>query len=400
MRLSTFAAPFLFLIAGACATDTNVPTGRLAPGHEPNLKSTEAGLWFQVNKLEKKLASSNLVERDPELNTYLKSVICKLSTEHCADFKIYVLKHPYFNATMAPNGTMHVWTGLLLRAESEDQLAAVLGHEMAHYLYRHSLKKYNNAKQLTDFLTFFNIATGGFGVGFVGLAASIGVAGSLYSYSRELETEADQEGLLIMHKAGYNPDAAANLWERIKEEKEAQEKAEAEGNGDEEDTSSVFWQTHPPTEERIKNLRLHADKLKTDGDPPFANQATEFDRMVRRFWHGWMQEFISTQAYVQALVVLDRLEERGFNAFEVEFFRGEVFRLRSDEEDLEKAMMHYQKASEQVPAPLKTLKHMGLVAKRQKKPEQAMNYFSQYLMQNPTASDEGLVRTYISQLRK
>ena len=64
---------------------------------------------------------------------------------------------------MAPNGMMVVWTGLLLRAQNEAQLAAVIGHEAGHYIKRHSLKTWLDAKARTDLMAFLSIglAVGG-----------------------------------------------------------------------------------------------------------------------------------------------------------------------------------------------------------------------------------------------
>jgi len=383
--------PVLSLLAAACATDSNVPNTKVAPGERPKLATTEAGLWMTMDKLEKKLATSSRVNRDRELNAYLNAQVCKLVPEHCGDIRLFVLKHPYFNASMAPNGSMHVWTGLLLRAENENQLAAVLGHELAHYLHRHSLKRFNTVKATADFLAFFSIATGGLGVGFVGLVANIGAAGALQGYSRDLEREADFEGVQLMYAAGYDPNAAHKLWERVKAEKDAKK---------DKNTTSVFWSTHPPTEERIKSLKEQAAKLEYTSPAEGGEKSNEFDRIVKRYWHKWMRDMLSTRAYEQALVVLNRLQARGFDSHEVEFFKGEVYRRRSGDEDMEKAKEHYLKAAEQQPAPLTTYKQLGLVEKRQGNKDKAIEYFSLYLNQNLESTDRSLVESYIAQLRK
>ncbi len=132
-----------------CATDS--PEGPVEPGYRPALQSTEAGLWMTMDKFERRLANSELVERDPELNRYVRGVLCRVSPSHCEDVRVFIIKNPYFNATMAPNGSMHVWSGLLLRVQNEDQLAAVLAHEMAHYLHRHSSNSGIQQKQRWSF---------------------------------------------------------------------------------------------------------------------------------------------------------------------------------------------------------------------------------------------------------
>jgi predicted Zn-dependent protease len=65
--------------------------------------------------------------RDPALNAYVRSVLCKVTDDYCRDVRVYIVDVPYFNASMAPNGAMMVWTGTLLRVRNEAQLALVLG---------------------------------------------------------------------------------------------------------------------------------------------------------------------------------------------------------------------------------------------------------------------------------
>ena len=76
---------------------------------------------------------------DEALNTYVRKVVCELAGEHCASLRVYIVDDPSSNAMTAPNGMVIVWTGLLLRSQNEAELAFVLGHEITHYLKRHSL---------------------------------------------------------------------------------------------------------------------------------------------------------------------------------------------------------------------------------------------------------------------
>ena len=93
----------------------------------------------------------------------MKNILCNLTPNYCKDIRVYVQDMPYFNAFMAPNGMMVVWTGLLLRAQNEAQVAAVIGHEAGHYIKRHSLKAWLDAKSRTDLMAILGIglAVGG-----------------------------------------------------------------------------------------------------------------------------------------------------------------------------------------------------------------------------------------------
>ena len=112
----------------------------------PDLASDEGGLWALMDRDETRLRRSPLLMADASLRDYLQGVVCRLGGEHCADVRVYPMRTPWFNASMAPNGMVQVWSGLLLRVDNEAQLAAVLAHELAHYLQRHSVERLRDAR--------------------------------------------------------------------------------------------------------------------------------------------------------------------------------------------------------------------------------------------------------------
>ena len=150
---------FIIIFLGSCAT----PIGGakkvedIKPQETPSIESIEAGLWMQMNNYEEKLKTSGSRLKDKDLEKYLKNILCNLSPDYCKDIRVYVQDMPYFNAFMAPNGMMVVWTGLLLRAQNEAQVAAVIGHEAGHYIKRHSLKSWLDAKSRTDLMVLLSI---------------------------------------------------------------------------------------------------------------------------------------------------------------------------------------------------------------------------------------------------
>ena len=120
----------------------------------PDLASDEGGLWAQMDRAEAKLKTSPFLIRDPALNDYVYGVACKLAAEHCPESRVLRGATPWFNASMAPNGMMQVWSGLLIRMANEAQLAAVLGHEIGHYLARHSLERLQTAQSTRRWRNF------------------------------------------------------------------------------------------------------------------------------------------------------------------------------------------------------------------------------------------------------
>ena len=105
----------VLLVLASCAT---APSADLAPGEKPARGSTEANLWMVMDRVETQLEASGQVVGDPALDAYLVALVCRLEPERCRNIRIYVVDVPHFNASMAPNGVMQVWTGLLLRTDN------------------------------------------------------------------------------------------------------------------------------------------------------------------------------------------------------------------------------------------------------------------------------------------
>lgn len=89
----------------------------------------EIGLWRVDDEQERALVNSLILVRDEALTAYVKGVLCEaVGKDRCAATRVYILREPTFNASMSPNGTMRVYSGLLLRLRSEAELGSVLGH--------------------------------------------------------------------------------------------------------------------------------------------------------------------------------------------------------------------------------------------------------------------------------
>jgi len=263
----------------------------MQPSQRPDSSSDEAGLWMYMDRIESRLKTSGQVVSDPALNAYVRQIVCKLDSVHCADIRIYIVDTPHFNASMAPNGCMQVWTGLMLRAENEAQLVYVLSHEMAHYLRRHTLQQWRTVRTTSSALAFFSLASAAAGVGFAGSLAQLAALGAIFAYSRDQEREADDIGFKTMAKAGYEPVQASQIWGDLLAEEEAGGKS----------AKSIFFATHPTTTERIATLRELADKTaktrgsRTEGREDYLNATKPF----RKEWlrggskrqHQWQHGF-------------------------------------------------------------------------------------------------------------
>ena len=159
----------IFFLPHAWSEVLDIPLPIIQPGYAPavDAKDDEKGFWMSMDEAVKSLERSPLVVRDGVLDEYVNNLACEIAEEYCSDLKVFVIRNPYFNASMAPNGAMLVHTGLLVRAVSSDQVAAVLGHELAHYTQTHSIKRWRVLKNRMTVGALFSIALGDIGEIFV-----------------------------------------------------------------------------------------------------------------------------------------------------------------------------------------------------------------------------------------
>lgn len=360
-------------------------TPTLESGYKPDIKSDEAGLWFQVEKVEKQLKTAGHRITDPELTAYLEGLVCKLSGPFCKDIRTYVIRAPFFNATMMPNGTMQVWSGLLLRARNEAQLTAVLGHEIGHYLRRHSLQRMRDTLAAQDFLIFMSIGTAALGVPVVGDIAGLIASGALQAYSRDHEREADKFGVLFMARHGYRIEQGAELWQQVIRERDAD---------DENQTGGLFFASHPPPAERSKTLRKLGEKLQGSAANASAQREPYWQALKKhRFW--LLRDQIRLNQPKETLELLKILAQDPENPGELKFYEGEVYRKRKKDGDLEKALSIYETALSMEGRPPETHRSMGLVLRRLDREAEAKIAFEKYLLAKPDAKDRQFILQYL-----
>jgi predicted Zn-dependent protease len=158
-------------------------------------------------------------------------------------FTIKVLEDPQINAFALPGGFLFVNSGLILKADTEAELAGVMGHEIAHVAARHGTRQATKA-QIAQFATVPLIFMGGAAAYGIYEASGLLVPVTFLKFSRNIEAEADYLGLQYMYKAGYDPTAFVDFFEKI-------ETLEKRKPG----TISKLFATHPPTEDRIAKVQ-------------------------------------------------------------------------------------------------------------------------------------------------
>ncbi|MEO7387488.1 MAG: M48 family metallopeptidase [Gammaproteobacteria bacterium] len=155
------------------------------------------------------------------------------------DWDVEVFDSEEVNAFAMPGGRIGVYTGLLGVAENQDQLAAVIGHEVAHVTQQHSLKRVN--REMTTragVIAGTAVLGGGYGVGdLLSMGAQLGLS---LPFSRSNETEADTVGLNYMAAAGFNPAQSIQLWKNMDKKNKL--------------GPPEFLSTHPSGDNRIQEL--------------------------------------------------------------------------------------------------------------------------------------------------
>jgi hypothetical protein len=385
MRIARPAVLAVALLAGACVSGPQEPLADLKPGERPDIESDEAGLWMQMDGVEEKLSTSGRVVTDPKLNQYVRDVTCRLSQEYCKDLRLYIVQTPHFNASMAPNGTMQVWTGTLLRVQNEAQLAFVLSHEMGHYVRRHSVQQWRRIRSSSDRMAFFTVTTRMAGLGFVGDLADLAALSGVMAFSRDHERESDEIGFEMTANAGYAAGEAPKIWENILAEREAAGK----------EKPSVFFSSHPPGEERIETLRQRAAAAGTGGE----DRRRQFLAAIAPHRGKWLRDEVRKRDFEGTETLLANLLADGYRPGEIHYYQGEIHRLRGEDGDLTAAISSYRKALASKGAPAETHRELGLVYWKTKHPKLARKSFRAYLAAAPKAEDRAMVKSYIQQLK-
>ncbi len=164
-------------------------------------------------------------------------------------YTVTVLNSPVVNAFALPGGYVYVTRGLIALANSEAELASVIAHEIAHVTQAHGRGRQNRAIGATLLGAVLGIAVGS---DLVNQIFNIGASGYLADYSRDQEREADQVGLQMLARAGYDPNAAPAFLASLG----AQSELHAELQGARYDPNRVDWlASHPATGERVQTTR-------------------------------------------------------------------------------------------------------------------------------------------------
>lgn len=244
----TVSAAFLALLLAGCAT---TPTGRRQVMMVDDQQMGQLGAQAFAQ-----LRSDGKVSGDARQRTYVRCIADALIAElpepwRSLDWEVEVFLDDTPNAFALPGGKVGVNTGMFKVAESADQLAAVVGHELGHVMYRHGGERLSQQLLAQAGLTVAAVAANmrssenaGLVLSALGAGAQVGV---LLPFSRKHETEADLEGQRLMARAGFDPAAAITLWQRM---------AQAGGS-----RVPTFLSTHPNPQGRMAQLQANLPEV-------------------------------------------------------------------------------------------------------------------------------------------
>ena len=227
----------LALALSSCATS---PTGRSQLIFMPDDEVDAMGLQAFNNLKSEKPVSGN-----PQVNQFVQCVADAITAEVAGDWEVIVFEDDTLNAFALPGNKIGVHTGLVNLVDNQDQLASVIGHEVGHVLAKHSNERMSQklgaqmGVSLIAAVAAPQTALGQTAVSLLGVGAQYGV---IMPFSRLHESEADNIGVELMAKAGFDPTESIRLWQKMAQASQGAHPPE-------------FLSTHPSHATRIEDLQ-------------------------------------------------------------------------------------------------------------------------------------------------
>ena len=208
----------------------------------PDAQINQMGIQaFDTLKKEKPVSNNS------QYNQVANCISQAITTELGGNWEVVVFEDKSPNAFALPGNKIGIHTGMLTLVDNQDQLAAVIGHEIGHVLAKHSNERASQEMAVNSGMAMIQAvgapqsALGQTAFGLLGVGAEYGI---LMPYSRVQESEADIIGVDLMAKAGFDPRQSITLWQKMEQASQGQQPIE-------------FMSTHPAHATRIQNLEQH-----------------------------------------------------------------------------------------------------------------------------------------------
>ncbi len=254
-------------ILNSCATAPITERKQLSIIPEAKLNAQAAKIYEKVKKkekLSKDTKTLNLIKdigqkMEDSISEYFYQSKLDDPTKHFDWEYILIENKKIRNAWCMPGGKIAVYTGILDVTKNTNGLAAVMGHEIAHAVAKHSVERASRGTLLNVGTKIIDIASGGVlsdinrttGMDTVGLLSRLGI---MNPFNRKQESEADYLGMIFSSLSGYDIRETPKIWERMKEYNKGQ-------------TPPEFMSTHPSAENRIKKINEWTNQILLDYPP-------------------------------------------------------------------------------------------------------------------------------------
>jgi predicted Zn-dependent protease len=269
-----FLAVFALLLPSAMFADNKEKDpdqiGNRDVGKGVNFYSLEKEIALGKQLAQEVERQARIVD-DPIIAEYVNRIGQNLvrNSDAKVPFTIKVIDSDEVNAFALPGGFFFVNTGILLKADNEAEMAGVMAHEIGHVAARHGTRQATKG-QLVNIGTIPLIFMGGWTGYGIRQALGLAIPMGFLKFSRADESEADLLGLEYMYKAGYDPTAFVDFFEKI-------QSLEKKKPG----TISKVFSTHPPTDDRIKAAQSNIEKY-LKAKPEYVVTTSEFNDVKLR----------------------------------------------------------------------------------------------------------------------
>tara|TARA_B100001121_G_scaffold247512_1_gene222851 strand:- start:7 stop:834 length:828 start_codon:yes stop_codon:yes gene_type:complete len=255
------------LVLNSCGTAPITERKQLKIVSEAKLNAQAAKIYEQIKqkeKLSKDVKTLNLIKEigkkmEDSISEYFYRTKLNDPTSNFKWEYILIDKKNVRNAWCMPGGKIAVYTGILDVTKNTDGLAAVMGHEVAHAVAKHSVERASRGTLLNVGTRIIDIASGGVlsdinrttGIDTVGLLSQLGI---MNPFNRKQESEADYLGMIFSSLSGYDIRETSKIWQRMKKYNKDKQPPE-------------FMSTHPSAENRIKKINEWTNEIILDYPP-------------------------------------------------------------------------------------------------------------------------------------
>jgi predicted Zn-dependent protease len=272
-RFSALALSILVALPCAVASDKKKDPdeiGNRDVGKGVNFYSIEKEIALGKQLAQEVERQAKIVD-DPVIAEYVNRIGQNLvrNSDAKVPFTIKVIDAEEINAFALPGGFFFVNTGVLLNADSEAEMAGVMAHEIAHVAARHGTRQATRG-EIVNLASIPLIFMGGWTGYAIRQGAGLAIPMGFLTFSRGFETEADYLGLQYMYKAGYDPTAFVDFFEKI----QSKEKKKP-------GTMSKVFSTHPMTDDRIKHSQQEIQDI-LKAKPEYVVTTSEFNDVKDR----------------------------------------------------------------------------------------------------------------------